>query len=110
MLHNVESLLSKTNFSESIVSLEKLFHNQEFQTLLSLHNKIQELCCFNTLPPPVCTDAQVISLEVCFDRVLLLLHFNFVFHPSTFYFDLILKVEEYCTPSHKVISMVLAGF
>jgi MAGUK p55 subfamily protein 5 len=64
MLHNVESLLSKTGFDESLVSLEKLFHNQEFQSLLTLHNKVEELCCFKCLPPPVCTDAQVISLEV----------------------------------------------
>ncbi|KFM64967.1 MAGUK p55 subfamily member 5, partial [Stegodyphus mimosarum] len=64
MLHNVETLLSKTGFDESLLDLEKLLHNQEFQSLLTLHNKIQDLCCFKCLPSPVCTDAQVISLEV----------------------------------------------
>ncbi|XP_054724935.1 protein PALS1-like isoform X2 [Uloborus diversus] len=64
ILHNVESLLSKTGFEESLLPLEKLLHSQEFQPLLNLHNKVQETCCFKCLPNPLCTDAQVISLEV----------------------------------------------
>ncbi|GFR19242.1 MAGUK p55 subfamily member 5 [Trichonephila clavata] len=63
-LHNLEASLVKTGFSESLVELEKLFHNPEFQSLLTLHNKVQDLCCFKCLPTPVGTDAQVISLEV----------------------------------------------
>ncbi|XP_055930579.1 protein PALS1-like isoform X2 [Argiope bruennichi] len=64
ILHNVEACLANTGFGESMVELEKLFHNPEFQCLLTLHNKVQDLCCFKCLPTPVCTDAQVISLEV----------------------------------------------
>ncbi|CAL1299256.1 unnamed protein product [Larinioides sclopetarius] len=64
ILHNVEACLANTGFGESMVELEKLFHNPEFQSLLTLHNKVQDLCCFKCLPSPVCTDAQVISLEV----------------------------------------------
>lgn len=63
-LHNLEAGLVKTGFSESMVELDKLFHNPEFHSLLTLHNKVQDLCCFKCLPAPVCTDAQVISLEV----------------------------------------------
>ncbi|XP_071035244.1 protein PALS1 isoform X2 [Parasteatoda tepidariorum] len=64
MLHNVESVLSKTGFSEGVIELEKLFHNAEFESLLNLHNKIQETSCFSCLPNPVSSDAQLISLEV----------------------------------------------
>ncbi|GIY90530.1 MAGUK p55 subfamily member 5 [Caerostris darwini] len=63
-LHNLEAGLAKLGVSESMVELEKLFHNLEFQSLLTLHNKVQELSCFKCLPTPVCADAQVISLEV----------------------------------------------
>ncbi|GIY04864.1 MAGUK p55 subfamily member 5 [Caerostris extrusa] len=63
-LHNLEAGLAKLGLSESMVELEKLFHNPEFQSLLTLHNKVQDLSCFKCLPTPVCADAQVISLEV----------------------------------------------
>lgn len=64
MIHNVETCLGKTDFDGDLVDVEKLLHNPEFQSMLSLHNRIQEICCFKCLPTPVCTDSQELLIEV----------------------------------------------
>ncbi|KAG8191323.1 hypothetical protein JTE90_006072 [Oedothorax gibbosus] len=64
LLRRVESSLSNTNCEESVLSVEKLLLSPTFQTLLQLHNRVQERCCFKCMPNPVCSDAQLLSAEV----------------------------------------------
>ncbi|GIX77510.1 MAGUK p55 subfamily member 5, partial [Caerostris extrusa] len=64
-LYRLSSSLQGNGHKDSdLMLVESLIQNADFQNILAIHNKIQEVCCFKCPPTPVSTEAQDITQEV----------------------------------------------
>lgn len=50
--------------SEDMTLVAQLLTNPEFQKVLAVHNKVQEIWCLNRPPTPVCENATKVLNEV----------------------------------------------
>ncbi|XP_067138667.1 protein PALS1 isoform X1 [Centruroides vittatus] len=68
LLHSLSRI--KSHYSnnghknEDLSAIESLLNNKTFQKVLDVHNKVQEICCFNAPPVPVCACAQELTQDV----------------------------------------------
>ena len=66
-LYRLSSSLQGNGHKDSdLMLVESLIRNADFQKILIIHNKVQEVCCFKCPPTPVTTEAQDITQEVDF--------------------------------------------
>ncbi|XP_035227442.1 MAGUK p55 subfamily member 5-like [Stegodyphus dumicola] len=64
-LYRLSSSLQGNGHKDSdLMLIESLIRNADFQNILAIHNKVQEVCCFKCPPTPVSTEAQDITQEV----------------------------------------------
>ncbi|KAF8795813.1 MAGUK p55 subfamily member 5 like protein [Argiope bruennichi] len=64
-LYRLSSSLQGNGHKDSdLMLVESLIQNADFQNILAIHNKVQEVCCFKCPPTPVSTEAQDITQEV----------------------------------------------
>ncbi|KAG8178780.1 hypothetical protein JTE90_022410 [Oedothorax gibbosus] len=58
------SLQGNCHNDSDLMLVEELIRNADFQNILAIHNKVQEVCCFKCPPTPVSMEAQEITQEV----------------------------------------------
>lgn len=64
-LYRLSSSLQGNGHKDSdLMLVESLIQNADFQNILAIHNKVQEVCCFKCPPTPISTEAQDITQEV----------------------------------------------
>ncbi|GFY39895.1 MAGUK p55 subfamily member 5 [Trichonephila inaurata madagascariensis] len=64
-LYRLSSSLQGNGHKDSdLMLVESLIQNADFQNILAIHNKVQEVCCFKCPPTPISTQAQDITQEV----------------------------------------------
>nr|BBD75286.1 stardust2 protein [Parasteatoda tepidariorum] len=61
------SLQGNGHKDSDLLLVEGLIRNKDFQNILDIHNKVQEVCCFKCPPTPLSTQAQNITQEVIND-------------------------------------------
>ncbi|XP_054713294.1 protein PALS1-like isoform X2 [Uloborus diversus] len=63
-LYRLSSSLQGNGHKDSdLMLVESLIRNADFQNILAIHNKVQEVCCFRCPPTPVTAEAQEITQE-----------------------------------------------
>lgn len=64
-LYRLSSSLQGNGHKDSdLMLVEGLIRNADFQKILTIHNKVQEVCCFKCPPTPITSEAQDITQEV----------------------------------------------
>ncbi|KAG1685109.1 MAGUK p55 subfamily member 5 [Nymphon striatum] len=58
VLQRVQIQLNNNGYHDDLVAVDDLLNNPDFQKILCIHKKIQEIWCFSTPPSPLYTNAQ----------------------------------------------------
>jgi len=66
-LQRVQQALKKhgVQLDEAVSAVGTLMQTPEFQQVLAVHTKVQDVWCFNAPPAPVTAHAQQLNQEVC---------------------------------------------
>lgn len=88
-LYRLSSSLQGNGHKDSdLMLIEGLIRNADFQNILTIHNKVQEVCCFKCPPSPITSDAQDMTQEVINVNSYFFLHRNSFFSCAVICYEL----------------------